>query len=307
VTGSRGPRRLRLATRGSALALAQATLVAEALRRTNASIEVEIVRIQTEGDADRTTPLSVLGGRGVFVRGVEDALLGGQAEIAVHSLKDVPTATADGLTLGAMLPRADPRDALIASDGRRLAALPAGARIGTSSQRRAALLHALRPDIEVVELRGNVDTRLRRVAEGSVDGLVLAAAGLERLGRLAEATQLFEVMEFLPAPGQGVIAIECRADDMSTLALLALLDDTATRVAAEAERGFLAALGTGCSLPVGAYAQVDGDLVALRAMLADEAGGAPLFGDASGTLAQAAAIGRGLGERLQAAVAGRPA
>ncbi len=300
------PRRLRLATRGSALALAQASLVADALRGAAARIEVEFVRVQTEGDADRVTPLSVLGGRGVFVRGVEDALLEGRADIAMHSLKDVPTAPVDGLTLGAMLRRADPRDALVASHGRPLAALPAGARIGTSSQRRAALLHALRPDLDVVELRGNVDTRLRRVADGDLDAVVLAAAGLERLGRLAEATQLFEAMEFLPAPGQGVIAVECRADDLDTLALLRLVDDAPTRVAADAERGFLAALGTGCTLPVGAYAQVDGDLVALRAMLARDDGGAPLFGDASGAIAAAASIGRGLGERLQAAVEGRP-
>ena len=297
--------RLRLATRGSALALAQAALVTDALRAAHPDLEVEIVRVQTEGDIDRTTPLSILGGRGVFVRSVEEALVDGRADIAVHSLKDVPTAAADGLVLGAMLPRADPRDALIASHGQRLAALPAGARIGTSSHRRAALLHALRPDIQVTEVRGNVDTRLRRVADGDLDAVVLAAAGLERLGRLGAATQIFEAMEFLPAPGQGVIAVECRADDVDTLALLALIDDAPARVAADAERGFLGALGTGCSLPVGAYAQVDGDLVALRAMLADEDGGAPLFGDASGALASAATIGRGLGERLHAAVEGR--
>lgn len=296
------PRTLRLATRGSALALAQAALVTDALRRADAGITVEIVRVQTEGDIDRTTPLRTLGGRGVFVRGVEDALLSGRAEIAVHSLKDVPSETAGGLTLGAMLARGDPRDALVASRGRPLAALPAGARVGTSSQRRATLLHALRPDLAVVELRGNVDTRLRRVAAGDLDGAVLAAAGLERLGRIGEATQLFEAMEFLPAPGQGVIAIECRADDAATLALLAALEDAPTRVAAEAERGFLAALGSGCSLPVGAYAQLDGDLVALRAMIADEDGRAPLFGEATGAHAAAAAVGRGLGERLRAAI-----
>lgn len=305
MTGARPPRRLRLATRGSALALAQAALVADALRSADASIEVEIVRVQTEGDTDRTTPLSILGGRGVFVRGVEEALLEGRAEIAVHSLKDVPTAAVEGLTLGAMLPRADPRDALIASEGRPLAALPPGARVGTSSQRRKALLRALRPDLDVVEVRGNVDTRLRRVTEGDLDAVVLAAAGLERLGRLDEATQLFEAMEFLPAPGQGVIAVECRSDDLETLALLALIEDAPSRVAAEAERGFLAALGTGCALPVGAYAQVDGDLVALRAMLASEDGSTPMFGDASGSVAAAATIGHGLGERLQAAVEGR--
>ena len=294
---------MRLATRGSALALAQSKLVADALVAADATVTVEFVQVQTEGDMDRTTPLRVLGGRGVFVRAVEDALLSGAADIAVHSLKDVPTAIPDRLTLAAVLERGDPRDALVASNGRRLADLPEGARVGTSSQRRVALLRALRPDLAVVDLRGNVDTRMRRVADGELDAAVLAAAGLERLGRLDEATQLFDAMEFLPAPGQGVIAVECRDDDAATRRLLARIDHAATRAAADAERGFLAALGTGCALPVGAYAQVDGDLVALRAMIAGTDDAAPTFGEGTGTLAQAESMGRGLGERLQAAVA----
>lgn len=291
---------IRLATRASALAMVQSESVAALLRAVDPSVEVEFVRITTEGDADRTTPLSILGGRGVFVRGVEEALLLGTADIAVHSLKDVPTEAVPGLVLGAMLERADPRDAFVGGQGRRLAELPPGARVGTSSQRRRALLRALRPDLEVVELRGNVDTRLRKVADGEVDGALLAAAGLSRLGRFAEATQVFDAMEFLPAPGQGVIAVECRSDDAATLTLLAHLDDARTRAAVEAERGFLGALGSGCTLPVGAYAQVDGDLVALRAMIANVEGATPVFADASGTVAQAAALGRGLGERLLA-------
>ncbi len=291
---------IRLATRASALAMVQSESVAALLRAVDASVEVEFVRITTEGDADRTTPLSILGGRGVFVRGVEEALLLGTADIAVHSLKDVPTEAVPGLTLGAMLERADPRDAFVGGQGRRLAELPSGARVGTSSQRRRALLRALRPDLEVVELRGNVDTRLRKVADGEVDGALLAAAGLVRLGRFAEATQVFDAMEFLPAPGQGVIAVECREDDAATLALLARLDDARTRAAVEAERGFLGALGSGCTLPVGAYARVDGDLVALRAMIATVEGATPVFADASGPIAQAAALGQGLGERMLA-------
>lgn len=291
---------IRLATRASALAMVQSESVAALLRAADASVEVEFVRITTEGDADRTTPLSILGGRGVFVRGVEEALLLGTADIAVHSLKDVPTEAVPGLTLGAMIERADPRDAFVGGQGRRLAELPSGARVGTSSQRRRSLLHALRPDVEVVELRGNVDTRLRKVADGEVDGALLAAAGLARLGRFAEATQVFDAMEFLPAPGQGVIAVECREDDTTTLALLAHLDDARTRAAVEAERGFLGALGSGCTLPVGAYARVDGNLVALRAMIASVDGSPPLFADASGPIAQAAALGRGLGERMLA-------
>src|SRR5262249_4498973 len=258
-------------------ALAQSDLVSAALRANTPDLNIEYVRITTEGDADRTTPLSVLGGRGVFVRGVEDALLRGNADIAVHSLKDMPTEDAPGLVIGAVLERADPRDAFVGAHGQRLADLPSGARVGTSSQRRHALLQALRPDLEIVEIRGNVDTRLRKVADGDVDGTVLAAAGLARLGRIEEATQLFDAMEFLPSPAQGAIAIECRADDTTTLALLAAIQHGATRAAVDAERGFLAALGSGCSLPVGAYAQVDGDLVTLRAMIASVEGVTPVF------------------------------
>ncbi|MBX7110704.1 MAG: hydroxymethylbilane synthase [Dehalococcoidia bacterium] len=292
---------LRLATRGFALALAQSELVAAALRAADPAVEVEFVEVHTEGDADRRTPLSILGGRGVFVRAVEEALLEGRADIAMHSLKDVPTTVPEGLVLGAFLERGDPRDVLVASGGRRLRDLPPGAVVGTSSNRRAALLHALRPDLDVRDVRGNVDTRVRRVAEGAYDAVLIAAAGLDRLGRLREATQLFEAMEFLPAPGQGTIVVECRAGDDATRGLLDQIDHAPTRAAAIAERSFLAALGSGCTLPVGAYAQVDDGLLVLRAMVASEASGTPFFGDATGPLDQAEALGRGLGERLLAA------
>ncbi len=308
---------LRVVTRGSRLAMAQTELAIEALRGAGPSFEAEIVEVRTEGDRDQQTPLSTLGGRGVFVRAVEDALLDGRAEIAVHSLKDVPTQLAEGLTLGALLPRGDPRDALVAAGGRRLAELPDGARIGTGSRRRAALLLAMRPGLKIVEIRGNVDTRLRRVASGEYDGVLLAAAGLDRLGRLDETTQIFEAMEFLPAPGQGTVALQCRADAGALLARLAAVDDAPTRAAAEAERGFLAALGVGCSLPVAAYAQLSDGLLAVRGMVAggepvdggdptfDRASNPavdpvfdPAFGDAVGAPAEAEALGRGLAERL---------
>lgn len=291
-------RRIRLGTRGSALALAQSELAVAALRAVEPDLEVEFVEVRTEGDADRRSPLTVIGGRGVFVRAVEQALLDGRVDVAMHSLKDVPTAVPDGLALVAFLERGDPRDALVASGGRRLRDLPPGAAIGTSSNRRAALLRALRPDIEVREVRGNVDTRLRRVTEGAYDGVLVAAAGLARLGRIDEATQLFEAMEFLPAPGQGTVVIECRVDDAETVSLLERVDHGPSHAASTAERAFLAALGSGCTLPVGAYAQVDGDLLMLRAMVAGDGGGPPLFGDATGRLEEAQVIGRGLGERL---------
>ena len=291
---------IRIASRASRLALVQVELVAAALHAAHPDLQVEVIEINTEGDLDRKTPLRILGGRGVFVKGVEDALLDGRADVAVHSLKDVPSEPVPGLTIAAIPQRADPRDVLVASGGRTLAELPAGARVGTSSQRRTALLHALRPDLETVEIRGNVDTRIQKVHDGEADAVILAASGMDRLGRLSEATQCFEAMEFLPAPGQGALGVQCRSDDRDTLELLHALDDPATRAATEAERGLLAALGTGCSLPVGAYATVDGELLALRGMLAHDNQALPDFGDATGPVADAEAIGRGLGVRLQA-------
>lgn len=291
---------LRLATRGSRLALAQSALVAEGLRAKQPNLDIELVRVQTEGDIDRSTPLNILGGRGVFVREVERVLLRAEAELAVHSLKDLPIAESQGLKLAAVLTRADPRDVLVASSRRRLAELPADARVGTSSPRRALLLRTLRPDLRVSEIRGNVDTRLRKVVDGEYDAVVLAAAGLERINRIDVATQFFEALEFLPSPGQGALAVQCRSDDASTLALLAELDDPETRAAVDAERGILAELGSGCTLPVGAFAQPMGGLIALRGMIGDESGSQASFGDAAGPIEEAEALGRGLARELMA-------
>ena len=291
---------LRLATRGSRLARVQSDIAADELRAADPALDIDYVLVRTEGDVDRTSPLQAIGGRGVFVRAVELALLNGRADIAMHSLKDVPTAPVEGLTLAAILTRGDPRDVLVASGGRRLAELPAGARVGTSSVRRRLLLQVLRPDIEVVEIRGNVDTRMAKVASGEYNAVVLAAAGLDRLGRISEATQIFEALDFLPSPGQGAIAVQCREDDTDTIERLLAIDDAGTRSAVEAERGFLAELGAGCSLPVGAYAQIDGDLVALRAMLGDDTAEHARFGDAAGPSADGADIGRGLAQQLLA-------
>ncbi len=294
--------RIRLATRGSALALAQTHLAADALRAVSPGLDVEVVEVTTKGDIDRQTSLRVLGGQGVFVGAVREAILGGRADVAVHSLKDVPTMPAEGLDVAAVLERADPRDVFVGREGARLADLPAGARVGTSASRRVAILRALRPDLVAAEIRGNVDSRIQKVRAGDYDGAILAAAGLDRLGRLGEATQLFEAEAFLPSPGQGVIALECRADDETTLALLRQVDHAPSHHAARAERGVLAALGTGCDLAVGAYAQIDGDLVTVRALLGgDREGTAPVFGDATGPASDADALGRGLGERLKAA------
>ncbi|GMU40695.1 MAG: porphobilinogen deaminase 1 [Chloroflexota bacterium] len=294
------PTHLRIATRGSALALAQTELAAAALRQTHPGITVELVTITTQGDRDRTTPLSTLGGQGVFVASVREAVLDGRADLAMHSLKDVPTTPVAGLTIAAMMERADPRDVFIGRNGARLADLVEGARVGTSATRRKALLRALRPDLVTTEIRGNVDTRIAKVASGEVDGVVLAAAGIKRLGREAEITQYFDAGAFLPSPGQGVIALECRADDEATRTALDALDDADSRAAVTAERAVLAALGTGCNLAVGAFARVEGDLLNLRAMLGGDVDGTePLFGEAAAPVEEAEALGRGMGERLK--------
>ncbi len=295
---------LRIATRNSALALAQTRLAADAIRAAHPGVAIELVEVTTRGDRDQVTPLHAMGGEGVFVAAVRDAVRNGRADIAMHSLKDMPSAAVPGLVVGAMLERADPRDVFVGRGGRRLRDLPSGARVGTSATRRAAILRAMRPDIEVAEIRGNVDTRLAKVERGEYDGAILAAAGLLRLGRLGEATEIFEAEAFLPSPGQGVVALECRADDAATLALLAAVDHAPTRLAATAERAVLAALDAGCELGVGAFAQRDGDLLAIRAMLAPPEGDrVPVFGDATGRIADAEALGRGLGERLKVAAA----
>lgn len=296
---------LRIATRASALALVQTRLAADAIRAAHPEVAVGLVEVTTRGDRDQATPLRAMGGEGVFVAAVRDAVRDGRADVAMHSLKDMPTAIVSGLVIGAMLERADPRDAFVGRGGRRLRDLPAGARVGTGATRRAAILRAMRPDLQIAEIRGNVDTRLAKVERGEYDGAILAAAGLLRLGRLGEATEIYEAQVFLPSPGQGVIALECRADDAAARALLAAIDHGPTRLAATAERAVLAALGAGCELGVAAYAQRDGGLLAVRAMLAlPEGGRAPVFGDATGRPSDAEALGYGLGERLKAALEG---
>jgi hydroxymethylbilane synthase len=248
---------LRLGTRRSALATVQAEFVAAALR--SAGHLVELVGVTTDGDRSAAVgqPIAPFSGTGVFVGELRSRLLAGDIDLVVHSLKDLPTTPHDGLVLAAIPLREDPRDVLVARDGGPLATLSAGAVIGTGSPRRAAQLRALRADLVVQPIRGNVDTRLRKVADGEFDAAVLAAAGLARLGRLAEATEIFDADVMVPAPGQGALAIECRDDaDPELLAALVALDDPATRVAVVAERAVLATLEAGCTAPVGAFAVV---------------------------------------------------
>jgi hydroxymethylbilane synthase len=250
-------RTLRLGTRRSALALAQAQLVADTLRADGH--DVQLVEVVTEGDRSAAA-LTSLGGTGVFVAELRQRLLDGDIDFAVHSLKDLPTADAPGLVVAAVPIRADARDALVSRDGLALAELAPGAVVGTGSPRRTAQLHATGLGLSVVPIRGNVDTRLRKVAEGEVDAVVVAAAGLARLGRLDEAAEILDPGQMLPAPGQGALAVECRADDPLRTALAAALDDDASRAAATAERLVLARLEAGCTAPVGALADIaDGD------------------------------------------------
>jgi hydroxymethylbilane synthase len=212
---------------------------------------IELVGVTTEGDVS-TAHIATIGGTGVFVNGVRDRLLSGEIDFAVHSLKDLPTTPAEGIALAAVPSRDDPRDALCGPC--KLADLPAGARVGTGSTRRVAQLRALRPDIEVVPIRGNADTRLRKATDGELDAVVLAYAGLVRIGRTEEISEIFDPEAMLPSPGQGALAVECRADRVDLVALLAAIDDAETRQAVTAERAMLNALGAGCSAPVGAYA-----------------------------------------------------
>jgi hydroxymethylbilane synthase len=258
-------RTLRLGSRRSPMAVTQSELVADMITARTGR-RVEIVGVTTLGDVSRAQ-LTQIGGTGVFVSALREALLGGEVDLAVHSLKDLPAGPAKGITLAAVPPRDDPRDALVARDGAKLADLPAGARIGTGSPRRAAQLLALRGDLQTVPIRGNAGTRLRQVTDGELDGVVLAAAGLARIGQQNAITQIFELDEMRPAPGQGALAVECRADDPELATLLAAVNDPASMAAAVAERSLLEALAAGCSAPVGGYAAGTEQLLMRAAVL----------------------------------------
>lgn len=289
---------IRLGTRRSTLATVQATIVADALRARGH--QVELVPIVTTGDVNRA-PLEQIGGTGVFVSALRDALLDGTIDIAVHSLKDLPTAPVDELVLAAVPPREDPRDVLVARDGLTLGELPAGALVGTGSPRRVAQLEALGLGLEMTGVRGNVDTRIGLVAEGKVDAVVLARAGLARLGRLAEVTETLDPIQMLPAPGQGALAVECAASNEAVVAVAGELDDQLVRTVVEAERTMLAALEAGCTAPVGALAEVvEGDTgpeLWLRGALGIEGGGVRRL-SAYGPLDDPDGLGRSLADEL---------
>jgi hydroxymethylbilane synthase len=309
-------RELRLGTRRSPLAMAQSRWVADRIEAASVTarrpVTVRLVEVTTDGDVS-TAPLSSFGGVGVFVSRLREALLAGTVDIAVHSLKDLPTAPAPGLTLAAVPVREDPRDALVARDGLTLGELPPGSLVGTGSPRRVAQLCALGLGLEVVDIRGNVDSRLKLVGT-EVDAVVLALAGLRRLGRQDEATQLLDPLLMLPAPGQGALALECRSPGepgdlgdpwgRSVLQALARLDDAPTRASVTAERALMAALEAGCAAPLGALAEVvdgdDGDELSLRAMVASVDGLASLRRSGVGLVGAAEELGRAVAAELLA-------
>jgi hydroxymethylbilane synthase len=265
-------RTLRVGTRGSRLSLGQTQIFVEALRRRVPGVAAETVIIQSAGDRAPDVPLEQLDGIGFFAKDLEIAVAEGRCDVAVHSAKDLPTALHPALRLGAVLPREDPRDVLVSRHHERLANLPIGARVATSSLRRAAQLRARRPDLRIVSIRGNIDTRLAKLDRGDADALCIAAAGLVRMGWQSRVSEWLEPDVLLPAPGQGAIAVEARRDDAETLALLRLVDDPDTHEAVTAERALVGRLGTGCRAPAGALAAVDGGRIALEGLLASEDG-----------------------------------
>jgi len=294
---------IRIGTRRSQLAMTQTGYVADLLREALGR-DVELVEVTTQGDVSGA-PLATFGGVGVFVGALRDALLRGQVDLAVHSLKDLPTTPHEQITVAAVPVREDPRDVVVARDGLTLGELPHGARIGTGSPRRAAQLRALGLGFDVVAIRGNVDTRIRKVAEGDVDAVVLARAGIARLGRLDEVTEVLDPLQMLPAPGQGALAVECRAADSDLAAeVRSAIDDSRTRAAVSAERAVLAALEAGCSAPVGALAEVaegdDGEELWLRAVALSEDGAVAVRRSASGSPQDAERVGRDLAEEMLA-------
>lgn len=290
---------LRVGTRGSALALTQSGAIA-ALIAEKVDCDSELVRVKTEGDIN-SGPLAAIGGTGVFVTAVRAALAAGRVHVIVHSFKDLPTAPAPGLTLAAVPAREDPSDALCARDGHTLSSLPTGSRVGTGSPRRMAQLLLHRPDLEVVPVRGNVDTRLRLVTDGAVDAVVLAVAGLTRLGRITAITETFTPDVMLPAPAQGALAVECRADDLEAAwygSAVRSLDCPDSRAAAAAERAVLATLEAGCIAPVGAWARVVGGILTVTGAVIAVDGSTQVAGEHSGPTVEAAEIGRGLALEL---------
>ena len=296
-------RPLRIGTRGSAMALYQANLVRNRLVAAHPALTapgmLELDVIRTTGDRVQNRLLAEIGGKGLFTKEIEQALIERRIDLAVHSLKDMETTLPSGLEISCVLPRDDPRDALVAHDGATLAALPKGAKIGTASLRRTAQLLRRRPDLSPTPIRGNVDTRLGKLAAGEVDGLLLAYCGLERLGRAEVTSEILSIETMLPAVGQGALAIETRGDDTELRMLLAPLHDATSAACVTAERAMLAALDGSCRTPIAGLAEATADRVRLAALLLSPDGRAERRAEGDAPIADAAALGRVIGERLR--------
>lgn len=298
IAGAR-PRRIVIATRESRLALWQAQHIRSRLAALYPQIEVEILGLTTEGDRRLDVSLAKIGGKGLFIKELEEALAAGRADLAVHSVKDVPAQLPPGFALAAIAEREDPRDAFVSNRHSTLAALPAGARVGTSSLRRECQLRARYPHLAVEPLRGNVPTRLRKLDEGGYDAIILAAAGLKRLGLGERITALLDPEESLPAPGQGAIGLECRAGRSDLVELLAPLNHRETALCVAAERALSRALAGSCNVPLGAFAQVTGDRLRLRAFVGTPDGSRMVSGERGGPAVEAEALGAALAEELK--------
>jgi len=296
---------LRIATRKSPLALWQAEHVTAQLKAAHPGLEIELLGMSTQGDKILDTPLAKIGGKGLFVKELEQGMLDGQADIAVHSMKDVPVHLPDGLHLPIIMEREDPHDAFVSNHYANLDALPEGARVGTSSLRRQCQLAARRPDLQIMPLRGNVNTRLKKLDDGDYDAIILAAAGLKRLGFGARIRDAISAEQSLPAIGQGAIGIECRSDDARINELIAPLHDTDTADRVRAERAFNERLEGGCQVPIGGHAVLEGDQLWLRGLVGTPDGSELIEGEIRGPRADAQALGIALAEELLDRGAGR--
>lgn len=283
---------LRIATRKSALALWQANHVEALLREAHPGIEIELVKIVTEGDRILDRPLSQIGGKGLFLKELEVSMLNGDSDLAVHSMKDVPANMADGLVLDAVLPRANPYDALVSRDNLLLADLPAGSNVGTSSLRRKSQLLALRPDLKVTDLRGNVDTRLRKLDEGQYDAIILACAGLQRLGLGDRISETLQLPDWLPASTQGIIGLQCRQDDEYTRSLITPLADSDSMVVASAERAVAQVLEATCQVPLAVHAVLDDGTVKLKSRVSSPDGKQSVEAEGQAPAAEAVTLGK---------------
>jgi len=287
---------LKIGTRGSKLALTQTNFVAEKLKKAMPDAEIEICIIKTSGDIMQDVSLLTIGGQGVFVKELEEALLSGKVDLAVHSMKDVPGDIPEGLMFAAILKREDIRDVLVSRNNIKLEFMPKGAKIGTGSQRRGAQIKAMLPDINIVPLRGNIDTRLKKIETENLTGVILAAAGMKRMGLAARITQFLPVETMLPAVGQGALGLQIRKDDTELAKACAALNDATTAAEVTAERAFLRELGGGCRLPIAALGKLDGQMLTLEGMVAAPNGSTMIREKISGTIKDAEEMGKKLAE-----------